>query len=232
MRLNFHRSAIGPGVLVLAVLATACGGSSPSTASSTKTAAQVLPAMQKAVKTATSVHMTGSTKSGSQTITFDLSFDGARAMSGTFSEGGGSFEMVEVGGKAYLKIDAGFLKTAGAPSSACAIVCGKFVELPGNEASQMTGTLSMSSLSSQAFGKLPAGVTKDKSELFVPGTFDGQPVLTYHGGGYTIDVSKTGTPYPVLVEDSTGDKVVFSQWNAVPAPSSPPANQVISINKL
>jgi hypothetical protein len=230
MRLNIHRGAVAPGVLALALLGAACGGSSPST--STETAAQVLPAMQKAVKTATSVHMSGSAKSGSQKITFDMSFYGAGEMSGAFGEDGGSFDLVVVHGKTYIKIDAGFLKVANVPTSVCTIMCGKYVELPGSQASQMTGSLSMSALSNQTFGKLPASVTKDKSELFTPATFDGQPVLRFHGHGYTIDLAGTGTPYPVLVEDSAGDTVMFSQWNAVPAPTAPPADEVISLSKL
>jgi hypothetical protein len=233
MRLNFfYRSAVAPGVLAVAVLATACGGgSSPSTAPRAKTAAEVLPAMQKAVKTATSVHMVGSAVSGGQKITFDMSFYGKAEMSGTFGEGGGSVLLMVVGRNTYFKLDAGFLKMSKLPAAECSLICGKYLEEPGT-ANQVTGDMSMTSLSSQLFGELPASVTKDKSKLFVPAKLGGQSVLQFRGGGYTIDVAASGTPYPVMVADSSGDNVTFSEWNSVQPSSAPPAGAVVNLSQL
>jgi hypothetical protein len=230
MRLNFYRNAVAPGVLALAVLATACGGaSSPSKAPSTKTTAEELPALQKALKTANSVHMVGSTVSGGQKITFNMSFYG-KEMSGTFGEGGGSFLLTVVGRNTYFKIDAGFMKLEKIPTSACSLMCGKWLEEPG-AGNQLTQGMGMTALSSQLFDKLPASVTKDKS-VFVPAKFDGKSVLEFRGGGYTIDVAATGTPYPVMVTDSSGDNVTFSDWDSVQPPSAPPASDVVNLNQL
>jgi hypothetical protein len=219
MRLNFHRAAVAPGVLALAVLATACGGSSPSAA------------LQKAIKAASSVHMVGSAVSGGQKITFNMSFYGNAEMSGTFGENGGSVLLMTVGRNTYFKLDAGFMKMEKFPKAACALVCGKWLEEPGTS-NQLTGSLSMASLSGQLFGQLPASVTKDKSRLFVPTTFDGQSVLQFRGGGYTIDVAASGTPYPVMFADSHGDKATFSYWNSVHPPAAPPASEVVNLNQL
>jgi hypothetical protein len=234
MRLNLHRGAVAPGVLalaVLAVLATACGGSSPSTAPATKTTAEELPALQSALKGASSVHMVGSAVSGGQKITFDMSFYGKAEMSGTFGEGGGNVLLMIVGSNTYFKLTSGFMKLEKFPKAACTLMCGKWLEEPGT-GNQLTQTMSMNSISSQLFGKLPSSVTKGKSKLFVPATFDGQSVLEFRGGGYTIDVAASGTPYPVMVADNHGDNVTFSEWNSVHAPSAPPASEVVNLNQL
>jgi hypothetical protein len=188
--------------------------------------------MQSAVKSAKSVHMTGSVMSGSQRITFDLSFYGRSDASGAFNDGLGKFSLLAVGGATYIKANAAFLKLAKAPASACRTLCGKYIKLPAASAGQLTGSLSMSSLTTQMFGSLPASVTKDTSDLFVRASYGGHPVLKFTGGGYTIEVAGTGPAYPLLITGSAGDSLAFSQWNAVPAPVAPPASQVVNIGQL
>lgn len=232
--------AVVPAVLAAGLLAAACGGSSgspsgspsgSSSGSATKTAADILPKMEAAVKAAKSVHMAGTATDGSQKVSFDLSFYGKTDLSGTISEDGGGFTVLTVGGKSYIEANKAFLKVAKVTASACATICGKYIELPSADASQITGSLSMSSLSQQAFGKLPASTSKDTSEVFVPATINGQPVLRFSKGGNTIDVARTGTPYPVMVAAS-GTAITFSEWNAVPAPVPPPASKVLNISQL
>jgi hypothetical protein len=188
--------------------------------------------MQSAVKSAKSVHMTGSLVSGSQTITFDLSFYGRSDTSGTFSDGNGAFSLLIVNGTTYIKANSAFLKLAKAPASACRTICGKYIKLPAPAAGQLTGSLSMSGLTTQMFGSLPTSVTNNESNLFVRASYDGQPVLKFSGGGYTIDVASTGPAYPLLIKGQAGDSLTFSQWNALPAPVAPPASQVVNISHL
>jgi len=176
--------------------------------------------------------MTGSTVSGSQTVTFDMSFYGHSDMSGTFGEGRGKFSMLLTGSSMYIKANRAFLKVAHVPARACSTLCGKYIKLPASAAGQFTGSLSMSALSSQAFGTVPTPATKDASKLFVPASYDGHPVLKFSSGGYTIDVASTGTPYPVLVKAPGGVSITFSQWNAVKPPAAPPASKVLNIGQL
>lgn len=200
--------------------------------SGSETVKQIVPAMDAAVASAQSVHMAGSTQSGSQTITFNVGFYGQTDVSGLFAQNGASFSILVVSGQTYVKLNASFLKLVKAPASACSLVCGKYVQLPSSEASQITGSLSLSGLSKQAFGSLPASVTDDTSDMFVPATFDGQAVLEFHGGGYTIDVARDSPHYPLRVADSTRDSIVFSDWNSVTAPTAPPASSVVNLSQI
>jgi hypothetical protein len=232
--MRVHRAAV-PAVLAACVLVTACGGSSAgppgssSSSSARKTAADVLPKVQSAVQSADSVHMAGTTTDGSQQIRFDLSFYGKSGLSGTITEKGGGFSVLTVNGESYIRADTAFLKFAKVPSSACAAICGKYIELPSSYASQITGSLSMSALFRQAFAKLPSAISK--SEVFIPATYGGQPVLKFQHGGDTIDVASTGTPYPVLIS-APGTIITFSEWDAVSAPTAPPASSVLNISQI
>jgi len=229
--------------LAVGVFVSACGGSSQpgastgnaastGAASTSDTVKQIIPAMDAAVAAAQSVHMTGSAMSGSQRITFNMSFYGRSDMSGRFHEDGASLSILAVGGKTYIELDAAFLKLQHAPTAVCAIMCGKYVELSASQSSQLTSTLTMSALSKQAFGKLPSSVTGDTSALFVPASYDGEAVLSFHGGGDTIDVAANGAPYPVLFTDAKGDVIVFTEWNSVSAPTPPPASDTVNLSQL
>lgn len=229
MRTWLYRAAV-PAVLAACLLVTACGASS-SSQSVGRTVADILPRIQSAVKSASSVHMAGTATDGSQQIRFDLSFYGKSELSGTITENGGGFSVLTVNGKSYIRASTAFLRFARAPSAACATICGKYIELPGSDARQITGSLSMSDLSRQAFARLPPATSADASETFVPATYRGQPVLKFQHGGDTIDVARTGTPYPVLISAS-GTAIIFSEWNAVSAPAAPPASQVLNISQL
>jgi hypothetical protein len=229
------RYTFGPVVaaaLAAGLLASACGGSAAPPHRPAKTTPDILKEMQAAVKAAKSVHMTGTVMSGSQKITFDMSFYGRSDMSGTFDEGTGTASLLIVGASTYVKASSAFLKSAKLPASLCGTICGKYIELPASDKSAITGSLSMSALSTQAFGKLPMSAAKDASEFFVHASYDGNPVLKISSKGYTLEVAGTGTPYPVLVEAPGGETVVFSQWNAVPTPAVPPASQVVNLSQL
>lgn len=234
--MKLQRVIVLPALLAAGVLASACGSSLSSASHSAPPAAQsaakVVPAMKAAVQSATSLRMTGTGQDGSQKITFDMTFSGSSDMSGTFTENGTTLTILVVSGKTYLKMNQDFLKLAKLPTSLCARVCGKYVELPAAESGQITSAVSLSALTKNAFGSIPSSVSKDTTDYFVPGTFRGQPVLTAHDQGYTIDVARTGTPYPVLISDPSGNNIVFSEWNAVPPMTPPPASQVVSLSSL
>lgn len=229
--------AVVPAMLAACLLVTACSGGSSgpsgseSSDSASKPAADLLPRAEAAVKAADSVHMAGTTKNGSQQIRFDLSFYGRTGLSGTITENGDGFSVLTVQGKTYIKASMAFLHFAKVPSGACAAICGKYIELPSSNARQITGSLSMSALSAQAFTKVPAATPKDSSETFVGATYNGQPVLKFSGNGDTIDVARTGTPYPVLIS-APGTVIAFSEWNAVSAPTAPPASSVLSLSQI
>jgi hypothetical protein len=231
MGMKLLRSAAAASALAGCLLVAGCGSSNSGSNSGSKPASDVLPAMQSAVKAATSVHMAGSVTSGGEKININLSFARANDLAGTFGVNGASFYVLTLSGKTYIKLDQSFLKYAKVPVSACSLICGKYVELPPSSASQITGSLSMSGIANQMFGKIPSSVT-NSSAKFVPATFNGQQVLRFHGDGYSLDVAKSGTPYPVDISGPGGETITFTNWNSVTMPSAPPASLVISLSNL
>ena len=213
-------------VLAVGMALPACGSPAGS-----KTAAKLMPQVQTAAKTATSVHMAGSVTEGSQTATLDISFSGD-SVAGRLGINGENFELLSLHGKTYIKLDAAFLKVAKAPAGVCAKICGKYVELPAADASQITGSLSMQQLVKQVFNNKNMSSAAASGCVFSPATLNGQPVLQCRQGPYTIDVAAHGKPYMVYFSGPHGEHIAFSDWNSVTLPSAPPASQVISLNNL
>lgn len=133
------------------------------------------------------------------------------------------------GGEAYLQISAGYLKYAGLPAASCSTLCGKYLQVPTSQVATFTAQFSMSPLMS-AMVKSMAPVTGDTTDLFKPATFEGRPVLQFKQGTQTLDVARTGTPYPVFVSSSAQGQgsLTFSEWNAVPPVTPPPPSQIVT----
>jgi hypothetical protein len=135
-------------------------------------------------------------------------------------------------GRLYFKINASFLKYGRQPASACALMCGKYIRAPA-AIRQFASATNLTTHDKQILGKIPV----DKTESFVPGTFDGRPVLVGHGGGVTLDVAAGRIPYPIAVRQpcgptSYGGSTVFSEWDAVPKPLAPSASEIINPGQL
>ncbi len=227
MSAKLSRRAAVAAVLAVGLAAAGCS-SSPA---GSKPAAKLMPQVQAAAKGATSVHMTGSVNQGSQKATIDMSFSG-RSVAGSVGLNGASFDLLSLNGTTYIKLDAGFLKYAKAPASACATICGKYVELPASSASQITGSLSMQQLVHQVFSNKNMSAGAASGCVFSPATVNGQSVLQCRQGPYTIDVAAHGKPYMVYFTGPNGQHLAFSDWNSVALPAAPPASQVISLGKL
>lgn len=223
--MRVHRGTIVLISIASGLLVTACGVS-PST--NPDTAAKIVPAMQAAVKSATSVQIAGSVKEGSQLDTLDMTFQGNDA-SGTVSQGGQSYTILLVADKAYVKVDQSFLNAANLPASDCSSMCGKYVAIPQSQMSQFAGDLNLASLTKQMMDSVPSSVRNDTADVFQKSTFDGQAALKFTQGPYTIDVAGTGTPYVLYISDSSnGQHLTFSQWNSVAPLTAPPASEIIT----
>ncbi|HXW86964.1 MAG TPA: hypothetical protein VEJ42_01770 [Streptosporangiaceae bacterium] len=228
MSARFARSAAAAAAITVIGVLSGCGSSGPSGSVS---AGQVMSALHTNVRQAHSVHMTGSVTQDGQKITVDLSFDNSNVF-GTISENGASFYLLSLNGTTYIKLDSSFLKFAKAPASACALICGRYLELPASSASQITGQLSMASLADKPFSSTIAAKADQSGSVFVPATVDGQQVLQFRQGAYALDVTSNGTRYPVLFTGPHGESVAFSEWNSVTLPPPPPASEVVNISKL
>jgi hypothetical protein len=223
-----HGAAVAAAVLTAGALA-GCGSSAPSSGES---AGQVMSALHSSVKTATSVHMSGTVTQGAEKLSMDISFDGSN-LYGTMGENGSSFVVLALNGKTYIKLDAAFLKVAGAPTATCTAICGKYVQLPASDASQITGQFTLPNMANAMFSSSVAAKAKKSGDKFTPTTVDGQHVLQFRQGNNALDVANIGgTLYPVLFIGPDGDRITFTDWNSVTLPGAPPASEVVALNKI
>ena len=210
-----------------AVAVCACGSSDPAEPS----AASLVKAAQTAARSANSVHVDGSVSESGAPVGLNLGINRAGDMSGTVSEHGVKLNLVSANGKVYIKANEAFLKQAGAPPATCKLVCGKWVQLPPAQASQLTSQLTMAKLTGQtgaSAGTGPAKVTKAGT-----GSVNGQPTWVVKGpNGAKLNVSQHGTHYPLKVQSGSGQQgvVTYSQWNSVPQPKAPPSNEIINLS--
>jgi hypothetical protein len=217
--------------LVIVVIAACDGTSSSGAAARSEPAGQVIANVHRAVADARSVHLTGQERRGSTLVTLDVSFSG-HEVAGTVGENGTTFDVLALGSNVYVKVDPSVLQLAQLPASLCTHFCGHFVELPASTVEKLTGNVSLSSVTAEAFSGALASQAKKPGAKFEPATVGGKPVLRYSSKGYTLAVARTGPAYPVLYTAPDGSHITFSDWNSVRLPGPPPASQVVSLSQL
>jgi len=225
---------MGSRALQLSVLAMAVAtglATAGCSSAGSQTAAKLIPQVQAAAMTATSVHVAGAVAQGKNTATFDVSFSGS-AVDGTVGVNGQTVHVLVLNGATYVKVDAAFLNAEHAPPSVCAKVCGKYVELPAVAANQVTSFLNMQTLITEVFKSKDINSGTGGGCIFSPATRHGQSVLKCSQGPYTLEVAAHGKPYIAYYSGPHGEHLAFSGWNAVAPPSAPPASQVVSENAL
>jgi hypothetical protein len=209
-----------------AIVASGCGSSTPTEPG----AAALASSAQASIRSANSVHVEGAASSNGLPVGVDLGINRAGDMNGTITENGAKFDIITVGGKVYIKATPAFLKQAGAPSSACTVVCGHWVQLPSSQAKPLTSQITISNLTGEKNSADLSKLTKAGST-----TVNGQSAWVLKApDGSTVDVSQQSAHYPLQVKSATGSQGVvrYSQWNSVPTPKAPPANQVINLSGL
>ena len=149
--------------------------------------------MQASVRQASSVHVAGQLTNNGTPISVDLDMHRNGDVSGTVSQNGAPFQVIGVGKVIYIKATRAFLQAVKAPTSACAVVCGKWLQLTSAEARQLTGDLSMSSLTAPlTSGQVPT-LTEAGSA-----TVNGQSAWVLRASdGSTLDVSSASQHYPL-----------------------------------
>jgi len=194
-------------------------------------AAELVPEIQSAANTATSVHVSGSMKHGAQTATIDVSIDG-NSVAGFLGAYRTRFYVLSLNGDSFVKLNAAFLNLEGAPAALCARICGKYVELPAASALQITGFLSMQQLVNEVFDTGNMGAAAHSGCTFSPASVNGQAVLQCRQGDATLDVAAHGRPYLVYWSGPHGQHLAFSEWNSVVLPAAPPTSEVVSTSNL
>jgi hypothetical protein len=193
-------------------------------------AAALESSMQKSVRQASSVHIDGQVVSNKLPVTVDIGVHRKGGMAGTISQNGAKFQVLGVDGKVYVKATPQFLKQVKAPSNACAIVCGRWIELSSQQASQLGSELSMQDLTGDVGSAKKAELTEEGTT-----TVRGQPAWVLRAAdGAVVYVSSVGKPYPLEAKAGSGknDAIYYSQWSAVSTPALPPASQVLNLSGL
>jgi hypothetical protein len=210
----------------IVVLLAGCGssGGSPSNGISSKTPTEILSAATAAANSATSAHVSGSIVSGGSPITLDLELVAGKGGRGQISEDGLSFNLIQIGGTAYISGSPAFYSHFGGPAAE-KLLAGKWLKAPASSGS-------FSSLGSLTdLNQLLSTALSDHGALTkVPSTtIDGQQVLgvtdASHGG--TLYVATTGKPYPIEISKTgkSGGKITFTRWNA-PVTLTAPSNAI------
>lgn len=209
---------------------TSTSSSSPSETAATRSAATIISQMKTAMLDARSVHLAGNLRSHGTAVGLDVSMDRSGAFSGSIDNEGTRLDIVDTSKRVYVKVTSAFLKLSGAQASACQRACGKFVAAPAGLANSIGGDLTMEKLLGNVRQALPSYVKAGMT------TITGQQALVLHGSdGSTLYVAATGTRYPlraVAAKPDNAGALDFSEWNAVPAITAPPASEVISISQL
>jgi len=205
------------------------GSASASTRTTTRTTSELISQMKAAVKSASSVHVAGQLVGSGKSVALNLGLHRSGDLAGTITNNGTQAQVLSANGKVYAKATKALLQRENASGAACALLCGKYLELPAAQASALTGGLSMS--------KLTGSVSRQQPGLTQQGvvTVDGQSAIVLRGAdGSTLDVAANGPAYPLRVVARGVSKGVltYSQWNKVPMPTAPPSGQVVNINQL
>jgi hypothetical protein len=226
-------AAAGVAAAIGVLLLAGCGAPPPTspptlTAASPRSPSQTVAQMRKAVQAASSVHLSGILRNGGKPLGLDLGLIRSGDFAGTITQNGIPLTLIDVGGKAYVKATAAYLKELKVSPSVCAVMCGKYVELTSAEAGSLARSLSMSALLSSFTGKAPRFTNAGST------TVAGRPGQVLRGpDGSRLVVAATGTPYPLQAVGRRGSgSLTFTQWDAVRAPAAPPADQVINLNQL
>lgn len=206
------------------------GSRAPSPAAAAQPAASTLTAdMQRAVRSASSVHISGQLIERGETIGLNIGVLRSGQLSGTITQKGIPLKLIVTGGKAYVKATAAFLAELHVPASVCAVICGKFAELPAARTKQLTHSLSLASLTRPLTVRTPRFTSGGVA------TVNGQKadVLRTARGGI-VDVAATGSHYPLAAASAGGrhGALTFSQWNSVPAPAAPPKSELVNVGNL
>jgi len=208
----------------------------PSTAADNGVAAlpadQILRRAQTAVKGATSYRINGDMKSAGQRATIEFQIRGSD-LSGSLAMGAAKAELLEVGGRQYVRPNEQFWSMIGDPRKAKELtrsVGAKWAKVPAGDKdlSGLFGAASIVELLNNV-GKVTKGPAKEIDGVPAIGLVDNGP----EGG--TLYVATVGEPYPLRLEAQvlTDGHISFTDFGArFPALKAPADAEVVDYGQL
>jgi hypothetical protein len=186
----------------------------------------LITSMKSGFATASSVHVTGNFIVSGRHAAISLGMLRSGDETGTITSGSTVVNLLEVNGKAYDLVTRAFFKAihkaSHLPSSFCSVMCGKYVAVP----SATFKSLSLSRISSSIEGDVPVPSSVPR---LTATTYQGQRAYKLSGDGLSVYVAEHGTHYLLgIVDPAKFGTLSFSDWNAVPPVSPPPAGKIYS----
>jgi hypothetical protein len=202
-------------------------------------AAALLEQLRKSSAAAKSVRVKGTINNNASTakaVKLNINIAGDRAgknMQAIINDGTGEIEILTVGGQTYLKADATYWTKNGTAAIA-EQAAGKYIKVPAASAAGIGG-LTIGSLLDQIFAKDMSTASKLNTKVQKT-SVNGIPAyaMTTKSDGTKIFVSADGQARLLRVQGSKSQPgtVDFTEWNAVPPVSAPPADQLVNIPGL
>lgn len=219
----------GTSVTGLAVAGCSSGStSSPGgTTASVPSAASLIRSMKSGFATAKSVRMSGTLHEQGKTVTLNLGMLRNGDMSGTLNVGSTHLTLIVTGGKAYELVTRDFFKTiqrrSHIPNSICNLMCGKYLAVPVGSLT----SFDLPGMTDQIEKKIPV----PSSVVTVRATtYRGQPAYQLSGKGTRLYLARNGVHYLLgMVAPESFGVLNFSDWNAVPPVTPPPASKVYGV---
>jgi hypothetical protein len=199
--------------IIVAVILIATGGKKDKTTAlngvQNQTGTEALTSARVALRTAKSVRLTGTVKSGGQNITLDLQLVGENSQ-GTLTINNNDVQLIKLGNVVYIKGDPDFLaKYANGNTAAVQALNGKWLK---SAATSDFDEFSIDGFANQLKGT--SDVTLNAKT--VQSTLNGKPVVVLsESDGSMLSVANTGTPYPLFLNGKGGSpgQVTFSEYN-------------------
>jgi hypothetical protein len=216
-------------VLAAGVISACGGGGSSDNGVASKSPDEIVNAATQAINNVNSVHVSGNLTSGGTPVTLDLHLVSGKGATGSMSQNGLSFKIVDSGQSVYINASKQFWTKIGG-SAAAQLLNGKWLKAPANGAnfaslSKLTDVHELLNTLLSKHGSL----TKQGTS-----TINGQKVVgvkdTSNGG--VLYVATTGKAYPVQVVKPGPDsgKLSFDKFNQ--SVSINPPSSSIDISQL
>jgi hypothetical protein len=210
--------------------------------------AQISDKAKTALKSVTSLRVTGDAPDGSGGIvTVDMAMDTKGACRGTITQPGvGVIEIIKNRSSIFMKGDEAFWRaslasdeklTAKQADAVFEVVKGRWMKVDKKTSKAMIrkDMCDLSAVADELKGDSPA-TTSRGADI----TRAGQPLAVVYDRGdadtvTTIHVAKTGTPYPVEIINTGGTdagSLKFTDFNKPVDTTPPPADQILDPNKL
>jgi hypothetical protein len=191
-------------------------------------AAALRSQMVAAMKQARSVHVNGSVGQGAQQTALDIVMTKAGSIGGTLTVGGHPIAVRTSRVHAYILVSRSMSRWQKFPPGACALMCGKWLKVSGNEVRSLTGDTGWAKL----IGSFEVPMAHATVSYHGKATVNGQPALMLNFAGFsTVYVAAHGTPFPLRIQFGT-NRIAFSDWNTAKLPPPPPASKVVTTGQL